>query len=196
MSNSHNYGARLFHPNSDAFPERLYEMNTLRMQQQGSTSVAESQEGVTDIHPSSEEPLLDDDESNARTFPTKEVETSVLRLMFAWFPEIFASVLSTGILIAMVMLLAYYNGRALNKIELPNGLTLNGLIAILSTLARVCVMVPTASVLSQEAWLWFSTPKKTRRLIDLEKSEGATRGVLGSLTFLLTSPRRCVIYTP
>lgn len=127
---------------------------------------------------------------------TKTVETSVTRLVLAWLPEIIASVFSVGILVGLSMVLGHYNGSALNEIDLPNGLTLNGLVSILSTLARICVMVPTASVLSQEAWLWFSNPKQPRRLRDLVRSEAATRGALGSLTFLLTSPRRYVVLDP
>ena len=44
----------------------------------------------------------------------------------------------------------------MQDVGLPSGLTLNGLIALLSTIARVALMVPVASVLSQEVWLWLS----------------------------------------
>lgn len=174
--------------------EDLYQMNTLAQPQRGSNP--EYHDERTNVHPQSKERLLQSDETKTRVMLTETVETSVTRLVLAWLPEIIASVFSVGILFALSMVLGHYNGSALNEIDLPNGLTLNGLVSILSTLARICVMVPIASVLSQEAWLWFSNPKQPRRLRDLMRSEAATRGVLGSLTFLLTSPRRYVVLDP
>lgn len=183
-----------FNNHSHASTEHLYQMNTLAQPQRDSNP--EYHDERTDVHPQSEERLLQSDETKTRVMLTKKVETSVIRLVLAWLPEILASVFSVGILFALSMVLGHYNGSALNEIDLPNGLTLNSFASILSTLARICVMVPIASVLSQEAWLWFSNPKQPRRLRDLARSEAATRGVLGSLTFLLTSPRRYVVLGP
>lgn len=198
MSDLQGQSRRRLDLNHSVIPEQSYQMDPLlRPQQRLSSTIKTRDEPETpefDAH--STEPFFNrsEDNSKVKINPIAVVETSVLRLGLIWLPEILASVLSAGILVAMALALAHYNGRALNDIDLPVGLTLNGLIAILSTLARVCIMVPTASVLSQEAWLWFSDPKQPRRLRDLEKSEGAARGVLGSLVFLLTSPRRYVVY--
>lgn len=182
--------------------EQVYHLDTL-VRPQHDINSEDFDERTTDAHPQnpqSEDHLLqgEENETTAGMMSTQKlpIETSATRLALAWFPEIFASVLSVGILIALAMVLSHYNGSTLADIDLPNGLTLNGLVSILSTLTRICVMVPTASVLSQEAWLWFSNPKKPRKLRDLERSEGAMRGVLGSLVFISTSPRRYVFLDP
>ena len=83
----------------------------------------------------------------------------------------------------------------MQDVGLPSGLTLNGLIALLSTIARVALMVPVASVLSQEVWLWLSEaqaiPTSHRaQLQDLEYSDAASRGAVGSLLILRHVRRR------
>ena len=73
-----------------------------------------------------------------------------------WLPELFASALSIASLLALVIVLRTYNGRGINDLNLPTSLTLNGIVAAISTFNRVCLMVPVGAALSQEAWLWFS----------------------------------------
>ena len=105
-----------------------------------------------------------------------------------WMPEIIASFLSITSLLSIVIVLIVYEGRGIDDLNLPNWLTLNGLVATLSTFNRVCLMIPVSSALSQEAWLWFSKasqdPKVSSRLRDLERSDHASRGVWGSIVLL------------
>ena len=125
---------------------------------------------------------------------------NVLSCLRWWIPELFASLLSICTFVSIMVVLRIYRAQALNKIDLPSSLTLNTLIALLSTVNRVALMVPVGSAMSQEVWLWLSNPrsKKNRRarLRDLELSNAASRGAWGSLLFLFRararySPRIC-----
>ena len=127
----------------------------------------------------------------------REYPREVFSSLRWWLPEILASILSVGILISLVGLLRHYHGRHLEDLNLPSSLTLNGLVAILPTLNRVVLMVPIASATSQEAWLWFSKapkgPNQRSELRDLERSDSASRGALGSVLFLLRAKRRSTL---
>lgn len=106
-----------------------------------------------------------------------------------WLPELFASLLSVVSFIALVALVHHYEGKGVQDLNLPASLTLNGLVALLSTLIRAALMVPVASALSQEALIWFSRSEKARKgraqLSDLESLDAASRGAWGSFLFLL-----------
>ena len=125
---------------------------------------------------------------------SRHSDLSVLSCLRWWIPELFASLLSMCTFVSLAILLRIYDGRALNQIDLPSSLTLNGLIAFLSTVNRVALMVPVGSAVSQEVWLWFSNPRsKTSRRVrlwDLELSSAASRGAWGSLIFLFRARAR------
>ena len=57
-------------------------------------------------------------------------------------------------------------------------MSLNTLISWLSTLAKVCVLVPISRGLGQLKWLWFV--EEGRALSDLRVFDAASRGVVGS----------------
>jgi hypothetical protein len=89
----------------------------------------------------------------------------------------------------------------LDGLVLPKGLTLNGLVALISTVNRVALVGPVESAISQEAWRWFSpNTQRSRvrsRLEDLEISDSASRGTVGSFIFLWKGwkgGRRCISY--
>lgn len=111
-----------------------------------------------------------------------------------WLTELVASLLSLGSFLSLVAILNHYDGRGLQEINLPYSLTLNGVIAAISTLIRVTLMVPVEASLSQDAWLWFSAAKQNKvcksRLADLEVSDEASRGAWGSFLFLFRARRR------
>lgn len=120
-------------------------------------------------------------------------------LFLWWSPEILSSTISLGCLVATVAVLRHYDGRGIQDLNLPYSLTLNGIVAAISTINRVALMVPVASALSQEAWLWFApsrhavTGPARGQLRDLELSDAASRGAWGSLIFLLKARRRYVV---
>ena len=111
-----------------------------------------------------------------------------------WLPEICASLLSIVSFIGLVVLAKHYEGKGVQDVNLPAPLTLNGLIALLSTLIRAALMVPVGSALSQEAWVWLSRVGKSQKghaqLLDLEMSDAASRGAWGGFLFLLQMRRR------
>ena len=122
----------------------------------------------------------------------------VLSCLRWWIPELFASLLSICTFVSIMLILRIYHGRPLNKIDLPSSLTLNTLIALLSTVNRVALMVPVGSAMSQEVWLWFSNPRsksnRRARLRDLELSNAASRGAWGSLLFLFSGRSRYFLH--
>lgn len=59
-----------------------------------------------------------------------------------WLPEIFATVLSVASLVALIVLVWNYRGRSLDQLHLPASLTLDGLVAIISTINRAALIVP------------------------------------------------------
>ena len=105
-----------------------------------------------------------------------------------WLPELVASILSLASLATTVAVLRRFDGRSLNNLGLPKDLTLNGIIAAISTINRVCLMLPVSAAISQEVWLWFAEPSTTKRrpLEDLGKSDAASRGSWGSIVFLFS----------
>jgi hypothetical protein len=123
-------------------------------------------------------------------FNSKPRESSFFRW---WLFELLASVISIASLISLVLVLRHYSGRGLQELDLPYSLTLNGIVAAISTVNRVALMVPVGAAMSQEAWLWFSRQKGVCRsqLADLEDSDAASRGAWGSFLFLCKARRRC-----
>ncbi len=96
-----------------------------------------------------------------------------------WALEIAALLLSTVALVAIVILLSVYNGKAQFSFGFLN---LNTVIAILAAVFRIGFMVPVGEALAQWKWLWFS--KKARPLGDFDSIDDASRGSRGSLLLL------------
>ena len=157
---------------------------------------AEFQEPHPFTHMSATWPLLDSHGSALATAtrgPRKR--TKLFSGLRWWLPEIFATVLSLASLIALIVLVCVYRGHSIEQVQLPISLTLNGLVAMLSTINRAALMVPVGSVLSQEVWLWLSgssnrSTHQRSRLRDLETSDNPSRGAWSSLIFLLSPKKR------
>lgn len=105
-----------------------------------------------------------------------------------WTYEIFAMVISVTAFASIVTILSIYDGHAMSTLGLPTGLTLNAIIAALATVSRASLMVPIASVLVQELWLYFAKEAKKQtcssRLRELNVFDIASRGSWGSLLLL------------
>ena len=131
------------------------------------------------------------------TFRTKPSKSSLLRW---WFPEILASIISVASFLSTVIVLRHYDGLGLNELNLPNSITLNGIIAVIASINRVALMAPVGSAMSQEVWLWFSSAAHKdncrSRFIDLDISDAASRGAWGSLVFIFVARRRFVPTPP
>lgn len=111
-----------------------------------------------------------------------------------WIIEILAMSISIASLVAIVIVLRVYNGRAVLELNLPNGLTLNAIIAALATVSRAALMVPVASTIMQELWLFFAKEAEkttcSSRLSHLDLFDSASRGTWGSLTLLVNPHSR------
>ena len=117
-----------------------------------------------------------------------------------WLPELFASLLSLVSFVSLVATARVYHGRDFHDTNLLPSISLNSLIALLSTFNRVALMVPVGSAMSQEVWLWFYDAQRRSssraQLRDLEISDAASRGAWGSLLFLLRTRPRYSLHTP
>ena len=135
---------------------------------------AEFQEPHPFTHISATWPLLDSHGSPLATATRGPCKRAKLFPELRWrLPETFATVLSVASLIALIVLVWNYRGRSLDQLHLPASLTLNSLVAILSTINRAALMVPVGSVLSQVVWLWLSSSssrsaRQRSRLRDLK----------------------------
>lgn len=102
---------------------------------------------------------------------TVHVPNPYLEVMGWWIPEIIASALSVASFASIVIVLLVYDRRAVTGLNMPSGLTLNGIIALLATVGRVCLGAPVCSGLLQEMWLFFAResrkPAPESRLRDI-----------------------------
>lgn len=96
-----------------------------------------------------------------------------------WKQELASLVLGTSCFIALAALLYVYDGKTIFS---WHGITLNTLVSILSTAAKVLVLYSVAESTSQWKWLHFSEQKHF--LIDFDKIDAASRGPLGSFKLL------------
>ncbi|KAK5061217.1 hypothetical protein LTR84_007759 [Exophiala bonariae] len=97
-----------------------------------------------------------------------------------WEWELSAAVLCVGALAAIVAVLINYDQKPVP--ELPVGLTMNAIIAFLSTIAKGALTLILAAILRQEKWLWFID--RPRPLSTIDSFEEASRGPYGSLMLL------------
>ena len=98
-----------------------------------------------------------------------------------WILEILAligTVLSLAVLVAL--LIAYDRKPIFDW----NGVTLNAVVSVLSTISKTALLLAVAESTSQWKWILFS--QQRRPLIDFENIDMASRGPWGSLTLLWT----------
>lgn len=90
------------------------------------------------------------------------------------------SVLSAIVFLgAMVGLLAAFDGKPIFN---SGTITLNTLIAILSTFSKAAILSAVSFAISQSKWMVFAGDR--RRLLDFDRIDAASQGPLGSLHLL------------
>ncbi|KAF3035961.1 hypothetical protein E8E12_006950 [Didymella heteroderae] len=101
---------------------------------------------------------------------------SHLASLIAWRQEILTLLIGASALAAIIGTLAWFSRK--EQPTWKHSINLNTLIAILSTVLRVCVLYGVEEALSQMKWLWFRRPRSLRHL---EYFDAAARGPGGSL---------------
>ncbi|KAL0944797.1 uncharacterized protein CTRU02_202684 [Colletotrichum truncatum] len=107
-------------------------------------------------------------------------KASTWRIIDGWWQEFLCCALGVAALVALVIVLSTFDGKPLPK--WPSGITINAVVAFLSTVSRTAFIIPVTEGLAQAKWTWFK--KKPRPLEDFEMFNQASRGPWGSLTLL------------
>lgn len=110
--------------------------------------------------------------------PAQESRQHVLRY---WTWELLALFLAIGLMVAKVVILSYFEGQELP--DWPLSITLNALIALLSTIQRAALLLVLAEIIGQSRWLWYT--ERTRPLHHLDAFDEARRSSLGALRLQL-----------
>ncbi|KAF4810793.1 hypothetical protein CGCSCA5_v010440 [Colletotrichum siamense] len=98
-----------------------------------------------------------------------------------WSLELLTVFVAVGLLVAIIALLAYYDGRYMP--EWPFDINLNSAIAFLSTFLRAAIVAAVAEIIGQIKWTWFT--EQTRPLHHLQDFDAASRSILGSMKLLM-----------
>ncbi|KAF5502592.1 hypothetical protein CGCA056_v013906 [Colletotrichum aenigma] len=125
------------------------------------------------------------EKNKERSIRRKRPRFYILR---GWWQEIAWSIISLICVIVLITLLNSYDGRPLPI--WPSGLTLNTVIAFVSTICRTAFILPVMESLSQYKWNWYK--KSPRPLADFRVFDEASRGPWGSLKLLVTTKGRII----
>lgn len=99
-----------------------------------------------------------------------------------WLFELLGAFFSVTLLAALAVLLAVSDGKPI----FDDGIvTLNALVAVLSTSSKSAVLFTVAGAISQWNWILFAA--SPRRLYDFERVTDASRGPLGSVKLLFNA---------
>ncbi|KAJ4248155.1 hypothetical protein NW762_012925 [Fusarium torreyae] len=103
---------------------------------------------------------------------------SVNHIFLGWWPEIAWCAFATGLLVALAGLLKAYDGEPAPEWFV----SLNTVVAAISTICRASMVIPVSEGLSQLKWNAFA--RSQRPLNDLKTFDQASRGPFGSLLLL------------
>ncbi|KAJ5963198.1 uncharacterized protein N7479_003074 [Penicillium vulpinum] len=99
-----------------------------------------------------------------------------------WLLESISSILALGVLIGIALIFWYMDNKPLSAWR--GRVSLNATISILTTAYTTALMHGVSTFIAQSKWLHFRNGP--RKLADLEKFDGASRGVGGSILLLTT----------
>lgn len=102
-----------------------------------------------------------------------------------WKWEIAGVVGSALALMGIIIFASHYDdgptpswSMTVQKYDKTFTVTMNSILSLLSTIAKICVLIPVTKGLGQLKWVWFA--KQERSLKDIETFESASRGLTGS----------------
>jgi len=97
-----------------------------------------------------------------------------------WAWEFASMMLSLASMVAVVVILICYDGMVFPYV--PGDISLNTIVAILSTISKSSLIFSVSSVLGQLKWDWYE--REPRGLSELETFDQASRGPLGAVKLL------------
>jgi hypothetical protein len=130
-------------------------------------------------------------------YSTRDLAHRIFKTDDLWLWEITGIIASAGCLFAIIGLLIHLNGhpepdwgihtspRTIKGHNIPGKdvpITLNSVISWLSTVGKICIMIPITKGIGQLKWVWFS--ERDRQLSDLQRFDDATRGITGSASLI------------
>lgn len=129
-----------------------------------------------------------------RSFYHKTVRAAV-RMTEWWAPEIASFLIAGGLFGIYWHLLNVFKDQPLAHWQDVRGVssvftTLPSAIAFLTTLMRGAMVFPVASAIGQ--WKWHQYARKPSRLVEFERYDKASRGIVGSIGFILSRNFWCV----
>ncbi|KAF1817670.1 hypothetical protein P152DRAFT_510850 [Eremomyces bilateralis CBS 781.70] len=93
-----------------------------------------------------------------------------------WAWELVSLAMSAFCMGAIVVLLVVHNGQSIPT--LPFGITLNAAVSILARVGGAAMLLATAEAMGQLKWNWYK--KNSKKLVDFEMFDSASRGLWGS----------------
>jgi hypothetical protein len=105
------------------------------------------------------------------------------RIFRSWIWELLSLAVSIGLIVAIAVLLATYNGKPAP--DWGYHINLNALLALLSTILRAMVVVVLAQIISQRKWEWYGG-ERARPLSDLQQFDTGSRGAWGAILLIPT----------
>ena len=153
----------------DGVPERTTELRN-------DTDTAASPGGIDNPTPKGESSIP------RLGIPTKDPSALKKLVLDSWIGEAVVMALSIGCLAAIAIIVNIYDGAPLPQWR--GGVTLNTVIAVLSTTARSGMIFVVSATMGQLKWCWLGQTR--RRLVDMQVMDDASRGPLGA-TRILTS---------
>lgn len=114
-----------------------------------------------------------------RSSPQKTPKSHKHLFTDTWLLEIGALILGICAFVVIIVLLAQYDGKQQFQ---WHGVTLNAVVSVLATIARIGIGVPIAEALAQWKWMHFS--KGYEPLGDFDLLDDASRGTRGSILLL------------
>jgi hypothetical protein len=114
-------------------------------------------------------------------FLQSDTSSLVSRLILdSWLCESVAMCFSIGCLVAIVFVVAAYDGERIP--ELASGVTINAIISVLSTASRASLIFVVSTAMGQLKWCWLR--RSGRRIRDIRAMDDASRGPLGAFGVL------------
>lgn len=108
-----------------------------------------------------------------------------------WLLEILSLLASLIFFSVLVVLLLLFDGKPVFQ---WHRVSLNALVAIVSTATKACLAFAVAEAMAQWKWIWFA--QRSRPLVDFNRIDQASRGTVGSLQLIWHTKAMLVLPGP